>query len=267
MALTFRIPPRMILDHIRVPHLLSDDAEKNILLKNAGMDDVIMLNFNSKISRIRPFNFFRDYLIRTCGAKGLVIGFDFRFGEGRSAGAHELVRWGQEFGIPVWVIPSVKQASHIVSSSLIRGYMTSGRANDAIKLLGHPHLIRGRVMKGRGVGKKLGFPTANIKTAPGKILPRGVFVVRGNIDGIAGARGQFRGVCNIGVRPTMLKKSTMQVEVHLFNRNDSLRGRTVNVELLKCLRPEKKFPNVAALQKQIRRDIYSAKSYHLKNKP
>jgi riboflavin kinase/FMN adenylyltransferase len=265
MALTFRIPPRMVLDHIRVPHLLSDNAEKNILLKNAGMDEVLMLNFSRKISRLRPFNFFRDMLVRTCGAKGVVVGLDFRFGQNRSAGAHELVRWGEEFNIPIWVIAPVKFKSEVVSSSLIRKNFTGGHANKAIKLLGHPHLIRGRVVRGRGVGKKIGFPTANIKTAPGKILPRGVFAVKGEIEGWRGARRQFQGVCNIGVRPTLLKTSAVHVEVHLFHRHDALVGRTINLELVHQIRSEKKFANLRALQDQIRRDITIAKRMLAKN--
>lgn len=272
LALTFRVPPRMVLNQSNPLSLLSDSFEKEFLLRKNKVDEVIFLPFGEKISRQRPFLFFRDELLNKYRAKGIVIGSDFRFGAGRSAGALELVRWGLDFEVPVWVISPVKWQNQVVSSSFIRHLLESGRYAPAERFLGHPYVISGRVAKGRGMGRKIGFPTANLKIKKGKILPPGVFVVKGRVASTQRQllRGKnnlsFQGVCNIGVRPTMLKSGKLSVEVHMFNMSGNLNGKVVILELLHRLRPERRFASITKLVSAIRRDVRLAKKF-LKSHP
>lgn len=263
LALTFGVPPKMVLDPNGGPRILSDAHEKEALLQRMGVGRVVSLNFDRSVASLKPFSFFRSILLEQFGARGLVVGADFRFGKDRSAGALELVHWGLEFEIPVWVIPPVRYQKKVVSSSLIRQLLETDHFKKATGFLGHPYLIGGKVARERGTGRKLGFPTANLQTAPEKILPRGVFVVRGWIED--SKKKTFAGVCNIGVRPTFLKKSEVKVEVHIFNRSGNLLSRTLFIELLHQLREEKKFKNPTELKKAIATDVRRARAYLRQN--
>ncbi|OVE78341.1 riboflavin biosynthesis protein RibF [bacterium F11] len=262
-ALTFRLPPRMVLHPERKISFLTNEQEKEILIRQKGINEVITLEFNRNYSHIRPFLFFRDVLIRTYKAKGLVVGLDFRFGLNRSAGASELVRWGLEYEIPVWVISPVTLKRKIVSSTLIREKMDQNRLKEASQYLGHPYLIQGKVVKGRSLGKKLGFPTANLQCSESKILPLGVYAVMGRIQR---SKKILKGVCNIGVRPSFLAKSPVTMEVHWFGKTLNLTGKGLLVELHHRIRSEKKFSGQGGLQRQIRKDIEIAKAF-LKKRP
>ncbi len=259
MALTFHVPPRMILDPSSPFRVLSSKAEKEALLRIQGIEEVLSLNFNHKFAAMKPFAFFRNFLLEDLKARGVVVGMDFRFGLGRAAGALELVRWGEEFEIPVWVIPAVKCRRQVVSSSLIRHLIESNHFKQALCFLGHPYLIQGKVAPDRQMGRKLGFPTANLVLPKGKILPRGVFAVRGMV---LGARNPaFEGVCNIGTRPTFLRSPKVVVEVHIFGDMPRLSGKTLQVELLHRLRSEKKFESKEQLARAIASDVYRAKAF------
>jgi len=120
VVLTFGVPPRVVLDRIKKPTILTGPNEKKDLIQKAGIRDVEFIEFNKGLSKVRPFVFFRDVLLKRFGAKGLVAGADFRFGMDRSAGAKELVRWGLESEMPVWVVPPVKWRRQTISSTLIR---------------------------------------------------------------------------------------------------------------------------------------------------
>jgi riboflavin kinase / FMN adenylyltransferase len=203
----------------------------------------------------KPFGFFRDVLLGRFKARGVVIGSDFRFGANRSAGALELVRWGEDFEIPIWVISPVRHSRQIVSSTMIRGLMELGQFRKAVSYLGHPYLIAGKVIRGRGMGRRIGIPTANLDVHADKVLPRGVFAVRGWVEGNENRRGGvWKGVCNIGVRPTF-GGTRPSVEVHFPGRTVNLRGRMLFVEIEKWLRGEKKFRSIEQLTAQIAKDI------------
>ncbi len=258
LALTFAVPPRMVLDRNAAHRILSTPEEKAVLIRSFGIDEVKFLDFDKKVATIKPFTFFRGFLLNDLKAKGIVVGADFRFGMGRAAGALELVRWGEEFEIPVWVISPVKTRGQVISSTLIRHLLETNRYKQAIGFLGHPYLIQGRVVTGHRIGRKLGFPTANIKTFPGKIIPRGVFAVRGTI--LKSKQPQFEGVCNIGTRPTFRDGTGVSTEVHIFGKSPRLTGKTLQVELVQWLRAERKFENPRQLQRAIASDIYRAKT-------
>ncbi|MBV9080069.1 MAG: riboflavin biosynthesis protein RibF [Elusimicrobia bacterium] len=260
LALSFPMPPRMVLDRKTRRMILSDESEKGALLRRAGIDEVAMLPFDAEMAAMRPFTFFRDVILKKFKARGVVVGSDFRFGAGRSGGAFELVRWGQDFSIPVWVIAPVRFRRTVVSSTLVRTLFTEGRFQTASEFLGHPYLISGVVRPERGVGRKIGFPTANLATHPDKILPPGVFAVRGWIETKGGKRKLWPGVANIGVRPTF-KAAGPAVEAHFFGDPGRLAGRRVSIELLRRLRSERRFRSPAALASQIEKDIAAARRF------
>jgi riboflavin kinase/FMN adenylyltransferase len=258
MAFTFAIPPKMVLDSAHALRLLSDAREKETLLRSFGMDEVVFWKFTQQTSTLRPFAFLRNILIERFKARGIVVGADFRFGAERAAGVHELVRWGQEFEIPVWVIPAVRRHGHVISSSVIRHLLETHKIKKAAGLLGHPYLLAGRVVRGKQRGRRLGFRTANITPTPGKVLPHGVFAVKAWLNN----RPKFRydGVCNIGVRPTLESDATVNVETHLFDISENLLGKILFVELHHFLRAEKKFASPAELGRQIALDVKRARA-------
>lgn len=259
-ALVFKIPPRMLLNPSTPMALLSSPEEKKYLLRHYGINEVEMLEFGKKISKLPAFVFLRDELVRKRGARGIVIGSDFRFGVGRSAGALEMVRWGQEFEIPVWVVPPVKRQGKPISSTAIREFLAHNQYKKALGFLGHSYVIAGKVVKGQSIGKKLGFPTANIEIPQGKILPRGVFVVKATVSAEGKNRlKSYGGVCNIGFRPTLGKKNRVCVEAHLFGEPGALRGKILVLELLSWLRGEKKFDSLIQLVQAIKKDVKKAK--------
>ncbi len=258
LALTFPVPPRMVLDAKARRLILSSELEKRHLLTRFGMDEVELIPFSKDLASMRPFGFFRDLLINKYRAAGIVVGADFRFGAQRSAGALELVRWGEDFGIPVWVISPVRWNRQVVSSTLVRALFEEGKYKRASSFLNHPYLIAGKVVRGHGMGSKIGVPTANVGVHPDKILPRGVFSARAWIQGSEHrAGGVLRGVCNIGVRPTF-GGAGPTVEIHFPGKKLNLRGRTLFVELERRLRSEKRFRSVDGLKRQIARDIRAA---------
>ena len=258
LALTFPVPPRMVLDAKARRLILSSELEKRHLLARFGIDEVALIPFSKDLAAMRPFGFFREVLIKKYRAIGVVVGSDFRFGAQRSAGALELVRWAEDFGIPVWVISPVRWNRQVVSSTLVRALFEEGRFEKASGFLNHPYLIAGKVVRGRGMGTKIGVPTANVDVHPDKILPRGVFAVRAWARGNENRAGAvLRGVCNIGVRPTF-GGARPSVEVHFPGKKLNLRGKTLFVELERRLRSEKRFRSVDALKVQIARDIRAA---------
>lgn len=264
-AVTFHVPPKMIIDAKSRLSVLTTPDEKAVLLKRAGIEEIHVVRFSRRFAHLRPFRFFRSYLLEKLRAKGLVIGLDFRFGERRSAGAVELVRWGQEFEIPVWAIPPVKKGRAKISSTRIRQALAQSDYSCARELLGHPYIVSGVVRRGRGVGRALGFRTANIASPREKILPAGVYAVTARI----GRRGQrfenaartVAGVCNIGSRPTLGAGGRLLTEVHLFDFTGDLVGRPLVVELVKKLRAERRFANTDALVRQIRMDAAQARRF------
>ncbi|MFN0117733.1 MAG: bifunctional riboflavin kinase/FAD synthetase [Elusimicrobiota bacterium] len=254
LALSFRTPPRMVLNPTSKLALLSTEKEKEQLFKKFGIDDVHFLDFDHDISQMKGFYFFKKVLLERFQAKGIVVGLDFRFGMNRSSGAHELVRWGGEFEIPIWVIPPVKWSKSIVSSTLVRNLFEENKFIKASHFLGHPYLISGQVKKGEKIGSKIGFPTANIEVSKGKILPLGVYVVKGKVERSSRSQISSWGICNIGYKPTVSKSKFPHVEVHFLKKLPPLYNREISIELLHRLRGEKKFNNLSALQKAIQSD-------------
>lgn len=250
IAMTFDPHPQQVIVPERGLKLLTTLQEREQLFCQHGMDGVVVLRFSEHTRKLTYEQFIERYLVGRLGVKHVVVGYDHAFGRGRSGNAAELKRLGKKYGFSVSVIPAVRAGGQPIKSRYIREQVSSGDFNAALCLLGHPYQLSGRVVRGSGRGRHLGFPTANLKLAESKMIPaHGVY---------SGRMNRRKCVVNIGARPTFGPDQTV-IEVHLFNFHGSLRGRRLSVELTRRLRPEKQFSDVEKLKEQIRKDIIKVK--------
>lgn len=231
--------------------LLTPVAEKAEILADLGIEQFILLPFNRNLASLSPQQFVERILVEQLQAAEISVGLDFRFGYQRAGSGEDLTRIASSFGIKVH-LNSLKEYCDRhdklvrVSSSLIRQALSAGDVETARKMLDRPYSLIGKVVKGQQLGRTIGFPTANLKLPPEKYLPRyGVYSVDVFLE-----RTILKGVMNIGCRPTVAGEAPT-VEVHLLNWSGDLYDRTLKVNLLKFLRPERKFDSIEALKQQI----------------
>lgn len=247
-AVTFTSHPDALVTG-KAPELINTEADRVALLKGLyRMDDVIALPFDEAMMTM-PWQDFIGMLLREHHAAGLVCGHDFRFGN-RGLGTPELLRSScQEANIPCTVVPEQKMDGITVSSSHIRSLLAHGEMEQAVRFLGHPHILSGEVVSGRQVGRTIGIPTANLLLPEGLICPRhGVYACKALFDGQA-----YTAVTNIGTRPTV-GGHRVTVEPWLLDYSGDLYGRKLALEFHKFLRPERKFPSLEELQEEIRKN-------------
>ncbi|MFA4843954.1 MAG: riboflavin biosynthesis protein RibF [Candidatus Margulisiibacteriota bacterium] len=249
-VITFDPHPQEIVAPERGLRLLTTLGEREEFFCSLGVDSVIVIRFTPTMRALSYKKFIQRYLVKKLGVRGVFVGYDHAFGHDRSAGTKELRQLGRELGFSVTVVPAVKVGHRLPKSGLIRELVSRGRFSQAVKLLGHPYRLTGRVVGGYGRGRKLGFPTANLKVDPRKLLPaQGVYT---------GTVNDRQCLVNIGFRPTFGHGDQL-VEVHLLGFRGNLRGKTLKVDLWHRLRDEKKFIDAAALVGQIKKDIAQAR--------
>jgi riboflavin kinase/FMN adenylyltransferase len=252
VAITFDPDPQRVLDPAHVPSALMSLKERVVCLQSLGIERVWVLRFTPALSRMTAEAFVRHVLIRRLRAAALVVGDAFVFGHGRQGDLGLLRAVGRAVGMQVAAVRNVEQGGAPISSSRIRRLIELGQLNRAASLLGRPPRLAGTVVRGAGRGKRLGFPTANIRLMPHQVLPpQGVYAVRAWLPK---RRRAVRGVMNFGMRPTF-GHGPLVCEVHLLDSPGPLRGRWLTMALIARLRPERCFPSWDALQRQIRLDI------------
>ena len=248
----FVAPPRFhFRPELKVP-LLTDGAERRRLLKDLGIDRVEVLRFGPRWAEMPHTAFFERYIVRRWRAGGLLVGRDFAFGKRRLGDLAFLKAACAARGMTLGVLPLVRVGGKKISSTRIRTLLASGDVGGAARLLGRPFALRGRVVHGNHMGRKLGFPTANVHVPAEVLAPPGVYEVRVSGGPLAEPR---RAVCNVGVRPTVDGERRRHIEVHVPNWKGRLYGRVLAVEFVRRLRGERKFASVDALQRQIARDV------------
>ena len=212
-----------------------------------------MLDFN-KLRSLSPQQFF-NRLVNHFDCGGLLIGADFAFGKNREGSAVFLREACANKNIPFEVAPFYKERTEKISSSLIRKILAQGDIPRANMLLGRPYELTGKVITGHKLGRKLGYPTANLDSGIYKILPLGVFAVKVRVG-----TKMYNGFCNIGFRPTVNTLDTLLplVEVHIFNFKQSIYGRQITVWFYEKLRDETKFDGLEALKAQLAKDKTAA---------
>jgi len=253
-VLTFFPHPRMVLQKDTAISLLNTLPEKQSILAEMGLDYLIVHPFTKKFSRLSALEFVRDILVNTLKVKSVVIGYDHRFGRNRNASIHELKGFGNTFDFKVEEISAQEIDEVSVSSTKIRNALLGGDIHTANTYLGYQYMLSGTVIEGKGLGKDLGFPTANIKVeAPYKLVPQnGVYIVECEFDGKTAS-----GMMNIGVNPTV-DGSAKSIEVNLFDVDQNLYQKNIRIHFLKKIRDEQKFDSLNALSHQLHMDKKTA---------
>lgn len=230
---------------------LTDSMERAALLAEHGVQYIAIEKF-ANVQQLSGEAFFRDILLARLSPCALVCGFNFRFGYRGACSAEDLVRWGQEMQIPVQVVEPYLCGEVPVSSTEIRTCIREGNVEKAAQLLTRPYSIGGTVSHGKALGRKLGFPTANLRLPEKKCAPApGVYASLVTLP----EQKRFMGVCNIGYRPTVnADKNDVTVETWLLDYSGDLYGKEITVALYKKLRDEKKFDSLTALRDQVMED-------------
>lgn len=257
-VLSFFPHPQKVIASSDAPPLLQTFDQQAEVLERLGIDLFIRLPFTRRLSMLSPREFARNILVKT-GIREVHVGGNFRFGHRRAGDFSTLSRLGEEFDFRVRKAPIVLFRGTRVSSTLIRGHLTSGAVHLAKRLLSRPYEIRGSIVKGARRGVALGFPTANIRSDNELIPAIGVYATRATIDG-----KRFTGATNIGFRPTVhgFAERKPTIETHLLGFDGDLYGRDMKLEFCCRIRGERRFENVEALIRRIRKDILWIERYH-----
>lgn len=250
---TFEPHPLKVIAPHKSPPLLTTLEDKIRLIKASGMDYLVLAKFTKEFASQHPAEFVRDVLVNELKAREVWIGHDYAFGRGKCGTVEHLKEMGKSFGFHVQVIPAYKKRGVIVSSSKIREYIMDGKVKEAEGFLARPYSISGKVIKGRNIGKHLGFPTANI-SVHNEIIPKdGIYAVR-----VFLGNKTYKGAANIGFAPTFHNKKRA-VEAHIIGFNGNIYGRKLKIEFIKRLRGEKVFKNIHELAIQIKQDVEKIK--------
>ena len=255
-ALTFSTPPAQILNGMPIP-LINTPKERSALMQRLyQIEDVITLPFDANFATLSWDEFLLRFLLETYHACHIVAGYDYRFGAGGMGDAARLRAFCASHEIGCDIIDQVTLDGIKVSSTHIRNLLSEGNLEDAARFLGHPHYLELPVKSGHQLGRTIGAPTVNQVPETGMILPPfGVYETRVQIGGKS-----YRGVTNIGVRPSVSEGDTVTVETHILDFDGDLYGKTLPLEFLSMLREERKFPSVSALKAQIHLDIETVRN-------
>lgn len=253
VAVTFATAPREVLEGGAARASLSTTVERVALLREAGMGDVALLTFTPALAQLTAREFMLQVLHEQLGVAVLVIGYDHRFGRGRTEGFDDYVRYGKELGIEVVRGEACMDGGEAVSSTRIRRCIAEGHVNEANNLLGYNYVLEGKVVDGYKVGRKIGFPTANIQVNDAaKLLPAdGVYVVKVYCHN---CQSGYMGMLNIGHRPTVNNGKERSIEVHILDFEGDLYGQVLRIEFVERLRDEQTFDGLDALMRQLRDD-------------
>jgi len=253
VACTFDPHPTAVLRPERAPAPIATLEENLARIAEHGLDATLVIPFTLAFSRIEAETFVDEALVRTLGAREVVVGFNHTFGRGARGTAVLLRELGGRHGFVTHVLPPLQVNGLTVSSSAIREALRDGDVEQARALLGRPYSLTGTVQRGAGRGRTLGFPTANLKPDRPLTLAAGVYAAHARWD----AR-QAEAVVNIGYRPTF-EESQYWVEAYLFDFAGDLYDRTLTLDFLVRIRAEMKFPGVEALTAQVRADMAEAR--------
>ena len=254
-VLTFEPMPKMFFNKDIKNFRISSINQKNIILKNLGVDFIITQKFEKKFSRIRSDFFIKEILSKKLEAKYIFVSNNFKFGNKREGDVNQLVRNEKIYDYKVVKPQPLILNRKIISSTYIRSLLEKGNLKKTNKMLNRNWSIEGMVQKGRQQGKKIGFPTCNIDIKDYVIATPGVYAIKVKQKN---SNKFLKGIANLGYRPTFNQKKIL-LEVHIFNFSGNLYNKYLSVEFIKFIRKEKKFKNVNHLRKQILSDLKVAK--------
>jgi riboflavin kinase/FMN adenylyltransferase len=257
LVLTFFPHPRMVLQGDSDVKLLNTLSEKITLLENIGIQNLVIHPFDEAFSRLTAEEFVKTVLVDKFHIQKIIIGHDHRFGRNRTANIDDLIAFGKQYGFEVEQI-SVQEIDAVsISSTKIRKALLEGNMALANEFLGYDYFISGTILKGKQLGRTIGFPTANLQIDEKfKLIPRnGVYVVKSTIK-----QKTIFGMMNIGFNPTVAGEN-LSIEIHFFDFDGELYDQKISVSLLEYLRPEQKFDSVELLKQQLEKDRNNALAY------
>ncbi|MDW8851423.1 bifunctional riboflavin kinase/FAD synthetase [Flavobacterium sp. MMLR14_040] len=254
LVLTFFPHPRMVLQEKSEIKLLNTIAEKSKLLEETGIENLVIHPFNESFSRLTAEEFVHSILVDQFHIQKIIIGHDHRFGRNRTANIDDLIAFGTEYGFEVEQISAQEIQDVSVSSTKIRKALDEGNITLANDYLGYAYFLSGEVVKGKQLGRTIGFPTANIQIEEDykKIPKNGVYIVKTFIDNAA-----IFGMMNIGFNPTV-NGQKQTIEVNLFDFDADIYGQKLEISLLEYIREEQKFGSVDLLKEQLNQDKKTA---------
>lgn len=257
VVLTFFPHPRMVLQDNSVVQLLNTVDEKTLLLEKTGIDNLIIHPFNQEFSRLTAEEFVKEILVNQLNIRKIIIGYDHRFGRNRTADINDLIVFGKEYGFEVEQISAQEINDNAVSSTKIRNAILEGNITLANNYLGYNYFFSGIVVKGKQLGRTIGFPTANIKINEDyKLIPKnGVYIVKSNYD-----KKTIFGLMNIGTRPTV-DGTNQTIEVFFLDFDKTIYNETLTIEIIEFMRDEQKFDSLNDLKNQINEDKIFAVNY------
>lgn len=263
VVLTFWPHPRVVIyPGERNLRLLNTLEEKIDLFKQAGIDHLIIYPFTRPFSRISSEEFVKGILLDKIGTHHLVVGYDHRFGSKREGGIDVLQRLARNYKFTVEQVGVLNYEQFSISSTQIRNALDLGDLDLASSFLGYNYHAHGVVSEGQKIGRSIGFPTANLKTEAFKLLPAdGVYAVKARID-----EDHYYGMANLGKRPTVKNpEKEHSFEIHLFDFDKKIYGKTVRVEFMKKIRDERKFHDLTELKFQLQRDKLNVQQFFKEN--
>lgn len=255
-VITFPMHPRKVMQSDYHPELLTTCDEKVTLLAQTGIDSCIMLDFTPEVARLSAKEFM-SILKERYRIQALVIGHDHRFGHNRSEGFEDYVRYGKALGMEILLARAytykreVAETEVTISSSVIRRLLQEGNVSEAAEYLGYDFFLEGTVVGGYHVGRKIGFPTANLRvTDPAKMIPAdGVYAVHVFLEG-----KKYGGMLSIGYRPTLDNGPDRSIEVHIFHFNADIYNQPMRISFVRRTRPELKFNSMDELIERLHLD-------------
>ncbi len=258
VVITFNPHPRLVLQpNDNQLELLNSLDEKIELLSKQGIDHLLVIPFDKKFAALSSLEFIQQILVQTIGTKKLVIGYDHHFGKNREGSFENLQQTGHQYGFEVEEIPA-KDIDHVaISSTKIREALHNGDIITANKFLGYQYMMEGTVVKGRQLGNTIGFPTANLEIiGQRKLIPQnGVYAVTVSVE-----NSIYKGMMNIGNRPTVEANGDTKVEVHILNFSGNIYGKKLQISCVDRIRDEKKFTSLDELKSQLKDDKNQIKS-------
>ena len=252
---TFEPMPKMFFNKKLKNFRISNKIQKIDLLEKFGVDFVIIKKFDKNFSKTKSIDFIKNILNKKLNAKFIFVSNNFRFGNKREGNVRQLIKHENTYNYRIIKPHPLLSRKKVISSTLIRNFLQNGKLNKANKLLKRNWSIVGKVQKGRQLGKKFGFPTANIDIKDYVIAKPGVYAVKVKIEK---NNKSIKGIANLGYRPTF-KQNKILLEVHLFNFSGNLYNKYLTVDFMKFIRKEKKFKNVDQLKRQVKSDLLKAK--------
>ncbi len=255
VIITFYPHPRQVINPDSKIEFLNDIKEKATLLEAAGVDNLVVINFNESFANLSAEEYINEFLIKTFNPRKIVIGYDHRFGKGRTGDYTLLEQAGAKNGFEVIELSAQLLNQITISSTKIRNALYEGNISLANNLLGYTFSFSGKVVEGNKLGRTIGFPTANIQLdSEEKIIPiNGVYAVQVIVN-----QSFYNGMMNIGFRPTVDGKKRT-IEVNIFDFDQDIYGESIVVKLLHYIRSEVKFNGIDALKEQLNKDSIAVK--------